>query len=155
MNKSLAYISIIGIAAFVGNMLVIGLGFGTYWQTLDPVEFMKQFTLQFPNLLPPTMGILLPALIATIALVVKTKGQMEVRKNWSIALAGLVIACTITSVYHLPANLGFMQSKYSAEEALSKLHWWVILHWVRTIVVFTAAIFAVRAFEVSRSNSTT
>lgn len=151
MKKILPYISIIGIAAFVGNMLVIGLGFGTYWQTLEPMEFMKQFTLQFPNLLPPTMGILLPALIATIALVVQTKDQKEVRKNWSIALAGLVIACTITSVYHLPVNLGFMESKYSAEVAVSKLNLWILLHWVRTLTVFIAAIYAVKAFELSRS----
>lgn len=152
MKKILPYISIIGISAFVGNMLVIGFGFVTYWQTLEPMEFMRIFTLQFPNLLPPTMGILLPALIATIALVVKTKGQKGVRKNWSYALAGLVIACTITSIYHLPANLGFMESKYTAEEAISKLHWWMILHWVRTIVVFIAAIFAVKAFEISKKN---
>jgi hypothetical protein len=149
MKKILPYISIIAISAFVGNMLVIGFGFGTYWQTLEPMEFMKQFTLQFPNLLPPTMGILLPALIATIALVINTKGQKEVRKNWGFALMGLIIACTITSVYHLPANLGFMESKYSADAALSKLKWWIILHWVRTIVVFVAAIFAVKAFELS------
>ncbi|WP_439482716.1 anthrone oxygenase family protein [Cyclobacterium plantarum] len=149
MKKILPYISIIGIAAFVGNMLVIGFGFGSYWQTLEPMEFMKQFTLQFPNLLPPTMGIILPALIATIALVVQTKGQKEVRKNWSFALAGLVIACTITSVYHLPANLGFMESAYSAEEAVSKLNWWMRLHWVRTITVFAAAIFAVKAFKLA------
>jgi len=152
MKKFLPYISIITIAAFVGNMLVIGFGFGTYWQTLEPMEFMKQFTLQFPNLLPPTMGILLPALIATIALVVLTKGQKAVRKYWSIALIGLLIACTITGVYHLPTNLGFMESTYSAEEAISKLNMWMLLHWVRTVAVFVSAIFAVKAFHPSNNN---
>lgn len=152
MKKLLPYISIIGIAAFVGNMLVIGFGFGVYWQSLEPMEFMKQFTGQFPNLLPPTMGILLPALIATIALFVQSKGQKEVRKYWSLALAGLIIACTITTVYHLPTNLGFMASSYSAEEAVSKLNLWMLLHWVRTLVVFMAAIFAVKAFELSRKS---
>jgi len=152
MKKYLPYISIIGIAAFVGNMLVIGFGFGAFWQSLEPMEFMKQFTLQFPNLLPPTMGILLPALLATIALVINTKGQKEVRKNWSTALAGLVIACTITTAYHLPTNLGFMESEYSAEVATSKLNIWMLLHWVRTVVVFIAAIFAVKAFELSTNN---
>ncbi len=152
MKKILPYISIIGISAFVGNMLVIGFGFGTYWQTLEPTEFITQFTLQFPNLLPPTMGILLPALVATIVLVVQTKGKIQVQKNWSYALTGLIIACTITSVYHLPVNLGFMDSKYSENEVVKKLNWWMILHWVRTIVVFIAAIFAVKAFEVSKKN---
>lgn len=155
MKNYLPYISIIGIAAFVGNMLVIGFGFGTYWQTLEPLEFTKQFTLQFPNLLLPTMGILLPALIATIALVVQTKGQKNIRKNWSVALSGLVIACTITSVYHLPTNLGFMESKFSVEETISNLNLWMILHWVRTATVFIAAIYAVKAFELSQKNELT
>jgi len=44
------------------------------------------------------MGILLPAIIATVAMVMNTKGQPDVRKNWVIALVGLMIACTITSL---------------------------------------------------------
>jgi hypothetical protein len=148
MKNALPYISIIGIAAFVGNLLVIGLGFGMYWQSLDPMVFMEQFGLQFPYLLAPTMGILLPALIATIAMVVNTKGQKETRKNWMIALAGLIIACTITSVYHLPTNFGFMEMKFSAEEAMSKLDMWILLHWVRTAVVIISSIFSIKAFQI-------
>ena len=147
MKKALPYIAIIGTSAFIGNLLVIGLGFGMYWQTLDPMEFMQQFGIQFPLLLAPTMGIILPALIATVAMVVNTKSQPAVRKNWIITLAGLLIACTITSVYHLPTNFGFMNMKYSAEVATSKLNLWLILHWVRTVFVVIAAIFSVKAFK--------
>ena len=152
MKNALPYISIIGIAAFVGNMLAIGLGFGLYWQSLDPMTFMEQFGLQFPYLLAPTMGILLPALIATIVLVVNAKGQKEVRKNWIVALVGLMIACTITSVYHLPTNFGFMEMKYSAEEAISKLNLWMLLHWIRTAIVLVSAVFAIKAFQISNNN---
>ncbi|MDA9967975.1 hypothetical protein N9E62_02290 [Salibacteraceae bacterium] len=98
MKKALPYIAIIGTSAFIGNLLVIGLGLGMYWQTLEPMEFMRQFGIQFPLLLAPTMGILLPAIIATVAMVMNTKGQPDVRKNWVIALVGLMIACTITSL---------------------------------------------------------
>jgi hypothetical protein len=149
MKKILPYISIISIAAFVGNMLVIGLGFGFYWQSLEPMEFMRQFSLQFPLLLPPTMGVLLPALISTIALVVITKGQKDVRRNWVVALVGVLIACIITSVYHLPTNFGFMESKYTATEAVSKLNMWMLLHWVRASVVVVSAVYAVKAFQQS------
>jgi len=152
VKNALPYISIIGIAAFVGNMIVIGLGFGLYWQSLDPMTFMEQFGLQFPYLLAPTMGILLPALIATIALVVNAKGRKEVRKNWIVALVGLMMACTITSVYHLPTNFGFMEMKYSAEEAISKLNLWMLLHWVRTAIVLVSAVFAIKAFQISNNN---
>jgi len=147
MKKALPYIAIIGTSAFIGNLLVIGLGFGMYWQTLEPMEFMRQFGIQFPLLLAPTMGILLPAIIATVVMVVNTKGYPAVRKNWIITLVGLLIACTITSVYHLPTNFGFMDMKYSAEVATSKLDLWIILHWVRTVFVVIAAIFSVQAFQ--------
>jgi hypothetical protein len=152
MKNALPFISIIGIAAFVGNMLVIGLGFGLYWQSLDPMIFMEQFGLQFPFLLAPTIGILLPALIATIVLVVNAKGQKDVRKNWIVALVGLMIACTITSAYHLPTNFGFMEIKYSAEEAISKLNLWMLLHWIRTAIVLVSAVFAIKAFQISNNN---
>lgn len=151
MKKALPFISVIAIAAFVGNLLVIGLGFGLYWQSLDPMVFMQQFAVQFPLLLPPTMGILLPALIATIAMVVSTKGQASVRRNWVIALAGLLIVCTITSVYHLPTNFGFMESRYTAEEATRKLDLWMLLHWVRTAVTLVSAVYALKAFQPSTS----
>lgn len=147
MKKALPYIAIIGTSAFIGNLLVIGLGFGGYWQTLEPMEFMRQFGIQFPLLLAPTMGILLPAMIATLAMVVNTKGQKTVRQNWTIALVCLMITCTITSVYHLPTNFGFMDLEYSAEVAASKLNLWLALHWVRAAFVVVAAIFSVRAFK--------
>ena len=154
MKKFIPYSSVISISAFVGNMLVIGFEFGSYWQSLDPIEFMKQFTLQFPNLLPPTMLVLLPALITTALMVKNTKHQKEAHKNWIIALVGLLIACAITAIYHLPTNLNFMESKYSAAEATAKLNLWVTLHWVRTFVAFIAAIFAVKAFELSSNSKT-
>lgn len=147
MKKTLSYIAVIGTSAFIGNLLVIGLGFGMYWQTLEPMEFMRQFGIQFPLLLAPTMGILLPAFIATIAMVINTKTQPVVRKNWIFALIAIVITCTITTLYHLPTNFGFMDLKYSAEEATSKLNLWLILHWVRALFMVIAAIYAVKAIH--------
>lgn len=149
MKKALPYIAIIGTSAFIGNLLVIGLGFGMYWQTLEPMEFMRQFGIQFPLLLAPTMGISLPSLIALIASVAASKEQKIVRKNWIIALAGLLMAFAITSVYHLPTNFGFMEMKYSAEVAASKLNMWLVLHWVRMVFVVIAAVFSVKAFKSS------
>lgn len=147
MKKVVSYIAIIGTAAFVGNQLVIGFGFGSYWQSLDPIVFMREFGLHFPLLVPPTMGILLPTLIATGLMVSFTKGQAVVRKNWIIALVSLLITCTITGIYHLPTNFGFMDGQYSAELATSKLNLWLGLHWLRTIFVLIAAIFSVKAFQ--------
>jgi uncharacterized membrane protein YidH (DUF202 family) len=40
-----------------------------------------------------------------------------------------------------------MEMKYSAEEAVSKLNLWMLLHWIRTAVVLISAIFAIRAIK--------
>jgi hypothetical protein len=60
-----------------------------------------------------------------------------------------MITCTITSVYHLPTNFDFMDMKYSAEVAASKLNLWLVLHWIRAVFVVVAAIFSVKAFKYS------
>ncbi|NCN11282.1 MAG: DUF1772 domain-containing protein [Leptospira sp.] len=151
MKKGLPYIAIICTSAFIGNLLVIGLGFGMYWQTLEPLEFMRQFGIQFPLLLAPTMGILLPAILSTVAMVINTKGQPTIRKNWIIALICLMITCSITTIYHLPTNFSFMNMEYTAEVAASKLNLWIVLHWVRSFFVLIAAIYSVKAFKISLS----
>jgi len=35
--------AIIGISAFAGNMINIGLSYGIHWKSLAPLEFMKTF----------------------------------------------------------------------------------------------------------------
>jgi len=81
-------------------------------------------------------------------MVFTTKKQSS-QKSCLIALVCLIITCTITTVYHLPTNFGFMGMKYSAEVAASKLNLWLVLHWVRTIFVVVAAIYSVKAFKKS------
>ena len=61
MKQTISIIAIIGIGAFAGNMLNIGLSHAIYWQSLDPIEFMKFFAIDFPMLLVPTALTLLPA----------------------------------------------------------------------------------------------
>jgi len=40
-TQTTSIIAIIGISAFAGNMLNIGLSHAIYWQSLDSIEFMK------------------------------------------------------------------------------------------------------------------
>jgi len=43
LKKTIPYIAIIGIAAFAGNMINIGLSYGMHWLSLDPIAFMESF----------------------------------------------------------------------------------------------------------------
>jgi hypothetical protein len=96
------------------------------------------------------MGLLLPALISSIALVVITRGEPVIRRRWAIVLGGIGIACTITAAYHLPTNFGFMEARYALGETVSKLHTWMLLHWLRAAVVLISAVYAVKAFHTHR-----
>ena len=51
MKKIVSITAIIAIAAFTGNMINIGLSYGIYWQSIDPISFMEDFKVKFPLLL--------------------------------------------------------------------------------------------------------
>ncbi len=147
MSKNLPAIAVFTISGSFGILLAMGLGFGIFWKTLDPTRFMEVFGAEFPYFILPTVLMLLPALVSTIVLFVRSKGRPELRKLWSYAMIGMIVAFTLTNVYHLPVNLGFMEMKYTAEEAASKLDLWLILHWVRAAAVGAAAFFALKGFR--------
>ena len=149
MKKILPYISIIGISAFAGNMINIGLSYGIHWQSLDPIAFMEAFKIDFPLLLGPTTVTLMPAFIATLWLVLISKENKSARRYWHYAFAALMLVNIQTAVYHLPMNLDFMELKYTATEASSKLQGWIIFHWVRVVVAMVAGVYAIKAFQQS------
>jgi len=61
MKNTISIIAILSIGAFAGNMINIGLSHAMYWQSLEPLDFMKFFKIDFPLLLQPTAATLLPA----------------------------------------------------------------------------------------------
>ncbi|MGB3496029.1 MAG: anthrone oxygenase family protein [Elainellaceae cyanobacterium] len=149
MKNLVEIIAIIAIAAFAGNMINIGMSYASYWQSIDPIAFMQDFKVKFPLLLPPTAATLLPALIATLLAVFFNWNNPETRLLWLITLFGLLLTVAITLIYHLPNNLAFMNLKYSAAKATSRLQTWVLLHWVRVVVAIAAAVFAILGFQKS------
>lgn len=152
MKKILPYIAIIGIGAFAGNMINIGLSYAVHWQSLDPMVFMESFKVDFPLLLGPTTATLMPAFIATLWLVIANKQNKPARRYWLIAFGLLLIINILTAAYHLPMNLNFMELKYTPEEATSKLQGWIFFHWVRIGLAILAATSAIKAFQTSIKN---
>ncbi|MEQ9404361.1 MAG: DUF1772 domain-containing protein [Cyclobacteriaceae bacterium] len=152
MKKILPYIAIIGIGAFVGNMINIGLSYCVHWQSLEPIAFMETFKVDFPLLLGPTAATLMPAFIATLWLVFINKENKTARRYWLYAIVALLLVNIQTAAYHLPMNLDFMELKYSAAEATSKLQGWVFFHWARIGVAIAAGVFGLKAFQHSHQN---
>lgn len=149
MKKILPFIAIVASAAFVGNMVNIGLSYCAHWQSLDPIQFMETFKVDFPLLLGPTAATLMPAFLTTLALFIIHKNNKSARRYWGYAFIGLLLTIVQTAVYHLPMNLEFMELKFSAAEATNKLEGWVFFHWVRIIVAIGASVFAILGFQKS------
>jgi hypothetical protein len=78
MKQSVSIIAILGIGAFAGNLLNIGLSHASYWQSLNPIEFMKFFAIDFPLLLVPTALTLLPAWLGSLFVFLKSDKQSAI-----------------------------------------------------------------------------
>lgn len=152
MKQTLSIIAILGIGAFAGNMLNIGLSHAMYWQSLDPIAFMQFFAIDFPLLLIPTAVTVLPAWLGSLFVFLKSDKKSESRKYWRFAFWGLTLVLIQTSVYHLPMNLDFMALKYDAVTATSKLNGWLISHWIRIAITIISGIYAIKGFQKSALN---
>lgn len=150
MKNTISIIAIIAIGAFIGNMLNIGLSHAVYWQSLEPIEFMQFFAIDFPLLLVPTALTLMPAWLGSLFVFLKSEKKSKSRKYWQIAFWGLTLTIVQTSIYHLPMNLDFMALKYDAITATNKLNGWIISHWIRIIIAVLSGIYAVRALQNSK-----
>jgi hypothetical protein len=126
------FLGVAGTAAFVGNMLTIGLGFGGYWQSLAPAAFMDWFSENFFRFLIPTVMSVLPfAMIGLGASVWMSRTHKPAQRFWIGALACVGVACLITAVYHLPTNFAFVAKEMSPGEASATLSMWLLMHWLR------------------------
>ncbi|MEO0687467.1 MAG: anthrone oxygenase family protein [Cyanobacteria bacterium J06649_11] len=150
IKKISAITAIIATAAFAGNMINIGLSYAIYWQSIDPLFFMEEFSIHFPLLIIPTAVTLLPALVTTLLAVLLYRKEPVKQKYWLIVFCSLFLTVVITLIYHLPTNIYFLKSAYSASEASSQLETWVILHWVRVLVAIIASVFTILGFQESR-----
>lgn len=149
MKKTLGILAIIGTVAYLGNIINVGLTYAITWQRLNPMVFMQGFETTFLLLLPTVAVTLLPGLIGIIASISLNKENNEAKKSWLMALYATLISIFITSIYHLPTNLGFINLSYSISEAASKLQLWIVLHWVRIVLTIIASVFAIQGFQKS------
>lgn len=152
MKQTISIIAIIGIGAFAGNMLNIGLSHVFYWQSLEPIEFMQFFAIDFPLLLMPTAVTVLPAWLGTLFVFLKSEKKSESRKFWRIAFWGLTLILIQTSIYHLPMNLDFVALKYDAVTATSKLNGWIVSHWIRIGIAIVSGVYAIKGLKKATLN---
>ncbi|MEO0405115.1 MAG: hypothetical protein AAF193_09610 [Bacteroidota bacterium] len=149
MKKIAGIIALIGTITYLGNIINIGFTYAVSWQRMDPVAFMQGFESTFLLLLPTVAVTLLPGLIGIIISIIHNKEAVASKKHWKMALYATLISVAITSIYHLPTNLSFIDQSYTPTTATSMLQVWIILHWVRILLALVASVFAILGFAKS------
>ncbi|MET1259886.1 hypothetical protein ABV409_11100 [Flagellimonas sp. DF-77] len=149
MKRTVGIIAVIGTIAYLGNIINIGLTYAIAWQRQDPMVFMQRFEATFLLLLPTVVVTLLPGLIGIVASISLNKEHREANKRWRMALYATLLSILITSVYHLPTNLAFIDGSYSVSEAAGRLELWIVLHWVRIVLAVIASVFVIQGFQKS------
>ncbi|MGD1959045.1 MAG: hypothetical protein ACFB2Y_09315 [Fulvivirga sp.] len=150
MNRRELIISLIAIVtsgAYLGNLINMGLVHAPYWQSLEPMDFMLDFSNKFDLLvttLPPTR---LPSFVAIIVVIWLYRKNTRVMRLWIYALIPVLIGLALSVFYFLPINNGFLEQSFTPAEAVLKLQWWINVHWVRIVLSAISTVYTVIAFK--------
>ena len=128
-------LAVVLLGLFAGAMLLIGVAFVGFWQSLPPEAFLAWFATHSYRI----GGVMLPlgvaATIAAIASAVitwRTGGRVRV---WALTAAVLaVLVIVIYLVVHAPMNAAFAASSVAAENVSRHLGTWATWHWVRVVL---------------------
>jgi len=130
-----------------GGMLVIGVAFVSFWQSLSPSDFQEWFAshshLIGRLMIPLGTG----SIVATLAALV-VSWRDPARRLWSLIAALTAVGVMVTyPIFFAGTNEAFVRGGLSDRAVRSLLHRWATWHWFRTglgIVAFIAALRALR-----------
>ena len=143
-------IAAVGLGAYTGVMLAIGLGLGRYWLSLPPLEFATWFTANFQFLLPTVLATLPLALAGTVWSLRLARDEAA-RRQWWIALALLSVTMVVTLAYHLPANIRIWSGELDDPQVRGELTWWLWFHFTLRIAPALGAAWLVAGLATGRN----
>lgn len=141
-------LAIIASAGFAGANLFIGLSIGTYWLSLDPIDFMNRFGPQFHRFLFTIMPLFLLTLIGIVLSLRLDRQVPAIRRIWWRAVLAYVALSMITLAYHMPENLRLLAANYTAAEADAARTFWLLGHIPRVILALLIPWFVFQAIAV-------
>ena len=141
-----------GSVGFTAVMATIGMGLGRQWVQIDSLVWADTWLATFLFLLPCIAVTLTPAAIAVVIALRDAPPASRERRNLQIAAAGLAVSVLITLVYHLPTNIRIWTGDFTAADATTQLHRWLVLHAVRTLAGLVAVVASFQAISASRAD---
>ncbi len=141
-----------GSVGFTAVMATIGMGLGRQWVQIDSLVWADTWLATFLFLLPCIAVTLTPAAIAVVIALRNAPPASRERRNWQITAAGLAVSVLITLVYHLPTNIRIWTGDFTAQDATTQLHRWLLLHAVRTLAGLVAVVASFQAISASRAD---
>ena len=142
----LAQIATVLLGLLGGGLLLLGLGFLPYWQSLDPAEFTALFSANVPLIAAAMKPIGFSAAGITWLATGLAMWKKLPTRHWLLA-ASVFALCMLATfpVYFVGANAALAAGEMSAAAITAELVQWQQVHWVRTVAAILACLCAVRA----------
>src|SRR5215467_7488421 len=131
-----------------GGMLVIGVAFVSFWQSLSPGDFQVWFA-SYSHLIGRLMIPLgVGSIATTLATVVACWSGPPTRRAWLLAAALSAIGVMATyPIFFAGTNDSFSRGGLSDSTVRALLDRWATWHWVRTGLGMIGFIAALRALQ--------
>ena len=140
-------LAVVSSAAFFGCNLFIGLSLGSYWMSLEPLEFAREFWGQFTVFLYTVMPLFLLTLVGLVLSTRLDRPDPSARRTWQLAIGLYVATTVITLAVHVPENLRLRDPSYTAFEADAARRYWLLWHSPRVLLSLGIPILALRAIR--------
>lgn len=145
MRSALAYLAVIGSAAFAGMMICIGFAFGGWWISLPPQDFLAWFSANSRFIARTIPVVAVPAALGLLGSLWLARQDPQTRFAWGGAVIAMVGAWLVTLLYHLPSNAAFVAGTIPPENVPATLKTWLQLHALRIALGLAASAMALHA----------
>ena len=148
--STLAMLSCLVLGLLAGGMLVIGVSFVSFWQSLEPAAFQAWFA-SYSHLVGRLMIPLgAGSVAATAATLVTCWSGPAARRRWLLiaALSALGVMATYP-IFFAGTNAALLRGGLSDPTVRSLLERWAAWHWLRTGLGIAGFFAALRALQSS------
>ncbi len=144
--NTLTQIAAVLLGLLGGGLLLLGLGFLPYWQSLDPSEFTQLFSANVPFIADAMKPLGFSSTAVILFVTVLALWKKHPTRYW-LSVAAVCAVCMLITfpLYFVGANATLAAGSLSAAEISEELVQWQQIHWIRTVAAILGCFCAVSA----------